>query len=395
MAVAATNTEAEISEFSNTGEELDVAAPGEKIRVASYFDGSVVTHGTSVAVPHVSGVASLLWEKDPEKSNEFIRQLINCSAKEIEGTDDCGLLDAEYALSMYETFAENYDETVTEQEMGIPVNEGEAEKFEEINIDETYVEGRWAGNDHQAAVSKYSSGFSTAEINLLKYACVYPDKEKSGWKGSKENPRWHGKWRKEKRHLTNYVTVCEMISSSALDYGKVMSYNMYEPYGLDKDTYDLLKKDIENIDFKNVFKTIKVENSKANRKYFLYGCAIHTITDAFAHSAAEPINGKYVRIPHREGNLEDADTIAPYPERYDIASRITGYALTNLKDDVWTDGEEVIRAVNKVLNGEVPKFRIIDLKRNVEANGYEADSMVRKLNVDSNKTDMGNGNLAN
>ncbi len=36
-----------------------------------------ITHGTSIAVPQVVGVASLLWEQDLSKSNEFIRQLIN------------------------------------------------------------------------------------------------------------------------------------------------------------------------------------------------------------------------------------------------------------------------------------------------------------------------------
>ncbi|MCI9126962.1 MAG: S8 family peptidase [Eubacterium sp.] len=77
MAVAATNTESEISDFSNTGEELDVAAPGEKVRVLGFFGMNGITHGTSIAVPQVVGVASLLWEQDLSKSNEFIRQLIN------------------------------------------------------------------------------------------------------------------------------------------------------------------------------------------------------------------------------------------------------------------------------------------------------------------------------
>lgn len=93
MAVAATDTKAQISEFSNTGDELEIAAPGEKICTTGYFGGCVVTHGTSIAVPHVTGAASLLWEKDLGKSNTFIRRLLEQSAKDIEGTDECGLLD--------------------------------------------------------------------------------------------------------------------------------------------------------------------------------------------------------------------------------------------------------------------------------------------------------------
>ena len=37
MAVAATNTNSEIAAFSNTGEKLEVAAPGEKIKAAGFF----------------------------------------------------------------------------------------------------------------------------------------------------------------------------------------------------------------------------------------------------------------------------------------------------------------------------------------------------------------------
>ncbi len=63
MAVVATDEEANISDFSNRGDELEIAAPGEKVKVSGFFDGTSVTHGTSIAVPHVVGVASLVWEK--------------------------------------------------------------------------------------------------------------------------------------------------------------------------------------------------------------------------------------------------------------------------------------------------------------------------------------------
>ena len=53
MAVVATDEEANISDFSNRGDELEIAAPGEKVKVSGFFDGTSVTHGTSIAVPHV------------------------------------------------------------------------------------------------------------------------------------------------------------------------------------------------------------------------------------------------------------------------------------------------------------------------------------------------------
>ena len=92
MAVAATGTDAQITEFSNTGDELEIAAPGENVKVISFFGGNMVTAGTSISAPHVTGAASLLWQKDPAKSNEFIRQLLSYSAKNIANGDGCGLL---------------------------------------------------------------------------------------------------------------------------------------------------------------------------------------------------------------------------------------------------------------------------------------------------------------
>ena len=413
MAVAATNPEAEISDFSNEGEELDIAAPGEKIRVASYFDGSVVTHGTSIAVPHVVGVASLLWEKDVEKSHEFIRQLISYSAKDIVGTDDCGLLDAEYALSIYDTFAQNFEEGEAELEENVPVNEEEPECFEEVNVDENYVEGRWNAAGHESAVND-ASGYTAAEINLIKKGCVFPDHKydtlvklfgtnvqfegtTKDWQGAAKNPRWHGKWRREAGYLTNYVTICELVTDIALHDGNVDAYSVYSDYGLDQWTYNVIREEIAALNIKKVLSTYGYSNTAKNRKYFLYGCAIHTITDVFAHSAAKKVNGEYVRIEHTINGVDDgADSTSVYEDRHNIACKIGKYALQNLKDGVCTDGYEVNQAIHKVLNGKTPKFRIIDIKRNIVSNGHSSVcNEVTKVNIESSQTKTAQGKWAN
>ena len=179
VAVAATDTQARISDFSNIGEELDVAAPGEKIRTASFFDGSVVTHGTSIAAPHVTGTASLLWEKDLTKTNEFIRQLICESTMEIAGTEQCGLLDASYAMQIYDSFAENFNDNEMVLEEPVPDNEKEPESFAYVDGDEAYVEGRWGGTDHQQTITggntSMGTGFTDDQMKRLKNGVVHPD----------------------------------------------------------------------------------------------------------------------------------------------------------------------------------------------------------------------------
>lgn len=398
MAVAATDTKAEISEFSNTGDELEIAAPGEKIRVASFFDGNQVTHGTSIAVPHVTGAASLLWEKDLTKSNEFIRQLMTESAKEIEGTDECGLLDVGYAEQMYDVFAENFDEEKGVQEAELPENTEISESFEDVNTDETYVEGRWSGTNHQAAVTTGSSGlgFSSTAINIIKQGAVYPDTDASGWKGGQFHPWWHGRWQthkdntvKNKNHSrlnwdVNYAAVLEMVTEIALEGGEIGSYMTYDWFvGMDVDTYKEVKHDINAL--KNKYGTILSSNTKANRTYFLFGCAIHSITDAFAHSTTDS-NG--YKIKHTNDS-KSADNISYYAGRYKMAVYTTGNILKELKGGYIADGDDVFRAIKKKCQENNASFKMIKIKPYINANGYnyneQNDAYLRQLNINEPK----------
>ncbi|WP_070040959.1 S8 family peptidase [Robinsoniella peoriensis] len=347
MAVAATNAEAEISSFSNTGKELDIAAPGEKILTSSFFGGSVVTHGTSIAVPHVVGVASLLWEKDLSKTHEFIRQLIDTTSKNISNTDQCGLIDADYAMSMYETFSENFVESNEGREEIIPENTGNPDTFEEINEDDAYVEGRWTMKVHESFLNGYK--LSTKNIKIMKAGIIYPDqKDVSNIYGYGQYPEYHGgyKWKDKSNNIVpvNYVACYEFLTRIAYQGGDTSKFTNYKLVkGLDVRVFDKIKSKISSTKFGDQpWSKILAQygNTATNRKYFLWGSALHLLTDSFAHLTKfkkGDVHGAF--ISHEKG----ADNPATCPNRFQVAneavSRSIGFltkeAIGNYVDFCW------------------------------------------------------------
>ncbi len=92
ITVAASDPNDQLASFSDWGSKIDVAAPGVDIlslRAAGTTMGTPVgdnytrADGTSMATPHVSGLAALILSKHPEYSNEDVRQAIRVSADQV------------------------------------------------------------------------------------------------------------------------------------------------------------------------------------------------------------------------------------------------------------------------------------------------------------------------
>ncbi len=172
MAVGSIDSQGEVSGYSCEGSSVEILAPGEKIITEGAFSGVTIACGTSMSVPHVTGAASLIWQKDPARSAAFVRELLKASAKKMEGRDE-GILDVEYALEQYDTFKENYieddsigkengadgstdrnvgnkEESIPTEEYGIKENNSEVETFDTDNL----VEGSWMKEEHQKSVTE-------------------------------------------------------------------------------------------------------------------------------------------------------------------------------------------------------------------------------------------------
>ncbi len=109
ISVAATDSNDNVASFSQKNDQVDIAAPGVAIRSTLprnvQQSGYDRLSGTSMATPHVSGVAALIWSLDISKSAVEIREILEASAEDLgsPGRDNSygrGLLRADRARDL-------------------------------------------------------------------------------------------------------------------------------------------------------------------------------------------------------------------------------------------------------------------------------------------------------
>ena len=115
LSVGSINAAGKSSQFSAGGESVDLAAPGEAVSAQANFGEALVLSGTSLAAPHVTGIAACLWSKDLTKPANFIKVLLKLSANKTADIENAyGLIDYERALQIYDEVAAQFDQ-VTEE----------------------------------------------------------------------------------------------------------------------------------------------------------------------------------------------------------------------------------------------------------------------------------------
>lgn len=72
---------------SNYGQGLDVVAPGDAILSTLPNDSVGYKNGTSMACPHVAGVAALVLERNPNLTVTQVNEIINSNAKKLAGVN--------------------------------------------------------------------------------------------------------------------------------------------------------------------------------------------------------------------------------------------------------------------------------------------------------------------
>ena len=96
--------------FSNYGTGLDVVAPGVDILSTLPNDQTGYMSGTSMACPHVAGVAALILERNPELTVTQVNSIINSNAKKLSGVSfniskPDGLWNSEYGYGLVDAYS--------------------------------------------------------------------------------------------------------------------------------------------------------------------------------------------------------------------------------------------------------------------------------------------------
>ena len=95
--------------YSNYGVELDVVAPGDSIKSTLPNNSIGMKSGTSMACPHVAGVAALILERNPELTVSQVNSIINSNSKKIAGVNfnvikTDGLWNNEYGYGLVDAY---------------------------------------------------------------------------------------------------------------------------------------------------------------------------------------------------------------------------------------------------------------------------------------------------
>lgn len=104
VSVAALDNRGNLANFSNYGQKtVHIAAPGVNIYSSSVSGGYEVMSGTSMATPHVSGVAGLILSHEPNLNAAGIKQRMMSSSRPLSNikrrVSSSGMVNAYYALA--------------------------------------------------------------------------------------------------------------------------------------------------------------------------------------------------------------------------------------------------------------------------------------------------------
>lgn len=152
LSVGAITSSGSRSSFSNYGSQLDVIAPGSNILSTTLSNSIISKDGTSMATPHVAGVAALVLSVNPCLTEQQVRDIIEQTAQKVGGysyTTTTGRPNGTWNNEMGYGLVDAYAAVQMAQSMGsttldLMVKDGIDDIGEEPNTTTPYM---WASTD--------------------------------------------------------------------------------------------------------------------------------------------------------------------------------------------------------------------------------------------------------
>jgi subtilisin family serine protease len=207
IAVGATDQQDALASFSNFGPEQELVAPGVDITstTPTYKVGNGIFSpslnydtwsGTSMATPHVSGVAALVYSADTSLTNVEVRDILQKSAEDLgpAGWDPdfvYGIVDAEAAVSLVSVGGSTDDTTPPAQVTGLTASavsdtqidlSWDANSESDLSYYKIYRDGAYVAD---ATTNSYSDTGLTASTT---YTYEVSAVDTSGNEGAKSDP---------------------------------------------------------------------------------------------------------------------------------------------------------------------------------------------------------------
>lgn len=208
----------------------------------------------------------------------------------------------------------------------------------------------WGSTDHEATVQYGVTGtqmsFTSEQMKILTFACNYPDKKDSGLEDMDANP-YHGFFQQRKSENgnklsnpleSNYIANYIFLTKVAILNGNAAGVNYNVIYQGDRirivndiSTTNLGTRTWKQVfDIMNADKETNIPVNQENIRLFIYGIAIHCITDITAHStwANQDFDSEgWSRVRHKSNYEHNADNPNYLPLRYTTAQTLARSAL--------------------------------------------------------------------
>ena len=358
----------------------EVAAPGQDVISRGVFDSMQIFSGSSFAVPHVAGLASILWQNHPDKSADFIRGWIDVTCNKTSDMENCeyGLADCLSALESYETYnnevkanpqiLKKIEKNIAAEKVMAAVDEIDNEAEVPVEEEMQKLHGNWDKEEHKKFVSgKFAKKIVKIQkyIDIIKQGIYFVDDEKKNpdCYGMHKHPWFHGYIEgdvtingKDAKKASNYMASVRGLVEMAdymRKYGEVKK--LEAPVSTTSVVFALTG---INAAFEKAgkigsqtWKEINANCAKVNgkvpkdcRSLLIYGMAMHTLTDTFSHSSyvvkktkdkkTKKKRYEWVRLTHANSASKDyADKTDNHPLRFDAAKAAAHKALKRILVD--------------------------------------------------------------